>query len=69
MVHLEGITRVDQNRILYIYTVYDCIFGDFPANITVHTPYIHVWFWPTLLIRAGDLMLTHVRHKQRVNSC
>jgi hypothetical protein len=25
----------------YIYTVYDCIFGDFPAKTTVYTPYIY----------------------------
>jgi len=25
----------------YIYTVYDRIFGDFPAKNTVHTPYIY----------------------------
>jgi hypothetical protein len=26
-----------------IYTVYDRIFGDFPANNTVHTPYIYIY--------------------------
>jgi hypothetical protein len=25
-------------RTVYIYTVYDRIFGDFPANNTIHTP-------------------------------
>jgi hypothetical protein len=25
----------------YICTVYDCIFGDFPAKITVYTPYMY----------------------------
>jgi hypothetical protein len=25
----------------YIYTVYDCIFGDFPAKNTEYTPYIY----------------------------
>ena len=25
----------------YIYTVYDCIFGDFPAKSTVYKPYIY----------------------------
>jgi len=30
--------RVGQNC-LYIYTVYDRIFGDFPAQNTVYTPY------------------------------
>ena len=29
---------------LYVYTVYDRLFGDFPANITVYTPYIHCIF-------------------------
>ena len=28
-------------RTVYIYTVYDRIFGDFPAKVTVHTPYIY----------------------------
>jgi len=30
------------------------MYGDFPAIITVYTPYIHmyVWFWPTLLITS-----------------
>ena len=29
-------------KTLYIYTVYDRIFGDFPAKNTVHTPYIYM---------------------------
>ena len=33
---------------LYINTIYDCIFGEFPAKIAyIHRTYI--WFWPTLL--------------------
>jgi len=28
-------------RTIYIYTVYDRIFGDFPAKNTVYTPYIY----------------------------
>jgi len=34
----------------YICTVYDRMYGDFPAKNTVCTPYIptNVWFWPTL---------------------
>jgi hypothetical protein len=28
----------------YTYTVYDRIFGDFPAKKTVY-----IWFWPTLM--------------------
>ena len=31
----------------YIYTVYDRIFGDFPAKNTVY-----IWFWPTLHIHG-----------------
>jgi hypothetical protein len=27
---------------VYIYTVHDRIFGDFPAKVTVYTPYIYV---------------------------
>jgi len=41
----------------YIHTVYDHIFGDFPAKNSVYTPYIpiNVWFWPTLIIsRVGQ---------------
>jgi len=36
-------SRVGQNRIYtpYIYTVYDRIFGDFPAKNTVYTSYIY----------------------------
>ena len=36
----------------YIHTVYDCMYGDFPAKNTVYIPYIpiNVWFWPTLHI-------------------
>jgi len=38
----------------YIYTVYDSIFGDFPAKVIVYTPYmypyiLYIRFWPTLL--------------------
>ena len=44
----------------YIYTVYDCIFGGFPAKNTVYTPYIYgfgqpyiyIRFWPTLQMCA-----------------
>jgi hypothetical protein len=34
----------------YLYTVYDRIFGIFPAENTVYTPYIYYiyGFWPTL---------------------
>jgi len=39
---------VGQNRCTY--TMYDRIFGDFPANNTAHTPCIPTWFWPTLFI-------------------
>jgi len=39
-------SRVGQNC---IYTVYDRIFGDFPAKNAVYTPYtVYIWFWPTL---------------------
>ena len=44
----------------YVCTVYDRMYGDFPAENTVCTPYtpINVWFWPTLHIsyapRAGQ---------------
>jgi hypothetical protein len=33
-----------------MYTVYDRVYGDFPAKNTVYTLYIHLyaWFWPTL---------------------
>ena len=36
----------------YICTIYDRMYCDFPAKITVCTPYIpiNVWFWPTLHI-------------------
>jgi hypothetical protein len=31
-----------------VYTVYDRMFGDFPAEYPVHTPFIvSIWFWPT----------------------
>jgi len=33
-------------RSAYIYTVYDRIFGDFPAKYCMFTGY--VWLWPTL---------------------
>ena len=34
----------------YIHTVYDRMYGDFPAENTVCTLYagINIWFWPTL---------------------
>jgi len=34
--------------------VYDRMYGNFPAKITVSTPYvpIHVWFWPNLTVMA-----------------
>jgi len=31
--------RVGQNHIYYVCTVYDRVFGDFPAKNTVYTPY------------------------------
>jgi len=36
----------------YVYTVYDRVYGKFPAKNTVYTPCIcmYVWFWPTLQI-------------------
>jgi hypothetical protein len=36
----------------HICTVYDRMYGDFPARNTACTPYlpINVWFWPTLLM-------------------
>jgi len=36
----------------YICTVYDRMYGAFPAESTVCTPYIprNVWFWPALLV-------------------
>jgi len=38
---------------VYTHTVYDRMYGDFPAKNTVYTPYIpiNVWFWPTLGIQ------------------
>ena len=43
VLHVTKITNAcvkGQNHI-YLHTVYDRIFGDFPANNTVHTPYIY----------------------------
>jgi hypothetical protein len=42
-----------------MYTVYDRMYGDFPAKNTVYTPYIpiNVWFWPTLVILFLTSML------------
>jgi len=36
----------------YVHTVYDRMYGDFPAKYTVYTPYIPiiVGFWPTLIM-------------------
>ena len=56
----RGMSRVSQNRVYTPFTIYDRIFGDFPAENTVHTPYI--WFWPTwgmglTVWMAGDLQL------------
>ena len=38
----------------FVYTIEYCIYGHFPAEITVHT-YIHIiiWFWPPLQTRAS----------------
>jgi len=53
LVRGNNMRRVGQNR-MYIYTVHDRVIGDFPAKITVYTPYIYtymyiyMWFWPTL---------------------
>ena len=30
-------------RTVYMYTVYDCILGDFPAKYNIHTPYVYVY--------------------------
>jgi len=45
-----SVNRVGQKR---IYTVYDHMYGDFPAKDTVYTPYIHInlWFWPTISVK------------------
>jgi len=32
-------------RTVYIYTVYDRIFVDFPAKNTVYTPYIYIYIY------------------------
>jgi hypothetical protein len=52
-----NICRVGQDCIYNIYTVFDRIFGEFPAKIPyVHRIYIYIyiyiyiWFWPTLHI-------------------
>jgi len=39
-------------RVGHICTVYDRMYGGFPAKSTVCTLYIpiNVWFWPTLII-------------------
>jgi hypothetical protein len=37
----------------YIYTVYDCKFGDFPAKITVYTPYINGSGQPYVFMKCG----------------
>ena len=41
-----------------MHTVYDRMYGDFPAKNTVYTLYIpkNVWFWPTLYI-YGEYMV------------
>jgi len=41
---------VELARIVYIHTVYDRIFGYFPAKNTVYIPCIYTWFWPTLFM-------------------
>jgi hypothetical protein len=40
----------------YIHTVYDRLYGDFPAKNTVYTPYIptNVWLWPTLRMSLAE---------------
>jgi len=56
-------------------TVYDRIYGDFPAKNTVFTPYIplNVLLWPTLLICGWDAYkkeaLTLVCHTLACNVC
>jgi len=42
------ITYVRLSRTVYIHTVYDRIFGGFPAKNIVYKPHIGIWFWPTL---------------------
>jgi len=52
-------------RTVYTYTVYDHMYGDFPALNTVCTPYIriNIWFWPTLPIPYRPCNLINSYHK------
>jgi len=45
----------------YIHTIYDRMYGDFPAKYTVYTPYIpmNVWFWP-ILVMANPIQVCSV---------
>ena len=55
--------RVGQNRIYNICTVYDRIFGDFSAKNTVYTPYIYIWFWPTLIMAGSSQGCSYKRSR------
>ena len=44
LVRGNNMRRVGQNR-MYIYTVHDRVIGDFPAKITVYTPYIYTYMY------------------------
>ena len=66
--------RVGQDCI-YIHTMYDGIFCDFPANNTVYTPYViyNIWFWPALcaqhwssMFRVGQNRIYYVLNMHHV---
>ena len=50
-------------RTVYIHTVYDRMYGVFPAKNTVRTPYIpiNVWLWPTLIVLSVEHLHTVIQ--------
>jgi len=52
--------RVGQNGI-YTHTVYDRIFGDFPAKNTVYTPYIYIYIY-IYMVLANPTYDAQLRH-------
>jgi hypothetical protein len=71
-------TRVGQNCVPYMYTVYDCMYENVPAKnivFTIHTVYkcTYLWFWPTLFMplpvhrgrdRKRESRSAHINNKE-----
>ena len=63
--YLQGLART-----VYIHTVYDRIFGDFPAKKQKWRVYtVYIWSWPTLIIYNLSQGLVTIAKKLGPHDC